>query len=110
MKTRNNNLIFVLVIIIVVISGIIVFVFFTGGWWNDDEVIYEGEITRKKIDVEFRDTYYIFELNSTTDVLVNENNYNKFSIGDYIFIFESGKIELGIYCSWCNGTTIIENF
>ena len=29
---------------------------------NNNEVKYEGKISRKRIDVEFRDIYYIFEL------------------------------------------------
>jgi len=58
---------------------------------TDNKIEYEGLITQKRIEGGFR-TSYIFILNNTTDVKISKDNYNKFSVGDYIIIYESLRI------------------
>jgi len=60
---------------------------------QDKTIQIEGTITEKKIDRGFG-TNYIFVIDST-DVPVSQTNYWKFSVGDYVIIYESGRIKLG---------------
>ena len=86
---RERDYTFVIICVMLVLISTVIFIGTIPYKIKQDNTIKcEGIITEKRISWKT----YIFQLNGTTDVPILKKYYYLFSIGDYIYIYESNRI------------------